>query len=169
MSKSNIVSPFDLESEEKRPLNIAAVSRSYLNRLLSKIELPENLAIISVNSSSTCVKNYPDDKVADARKSSKNVLALTFDDIETPIKDNMIPFDSDMAYQIANFARTLNPEITALFIHCDAGVSRSVAIKNALFDYLYEFDLTAIELDNTNDRSEQNLEVYYLTSKALRK
>lgn len=75
----------------------------------------------------------------------KDVLTLKFDDIDTvrktfrsaengyeQVKDTGVLFDSVMAEQIVDFVDKNKDEVDEIWIHCYAGVSRSMAVAAAL-------------------------------------
>lgn len=63
--------------------------------------------------------------------SIKDVLCLTFDDVETG--DTAIT--EHHAEQIANFVRRWINKVDTVIVHCDAGVSRSAGIGAAIMKW----------------------------------
>lgn len=65
----------------------------------------------------------------------ENVLILNFDDVEYEIKDlkgqSAVPMSKEQAKELVDFLiRNKKNGVTTCRVHCTAGVSRSVAVKN---------------------------------------
>ena len=68
-------------------------------------------------------------------ENKKNVLNLTFDDLEKPIKGkDCILFNDDMANEILEFLEN-NKDVSKCFVHCSAGVSRSGAVGTFVLNF----------------------------------
>lgn len=66
-------------------------------------------------------------------------LILKFDDVED-IDNKFIHFDMDMAEQILTFVNLNIDRIKRIVIHCEAGISRSVAVASALSKIINNYD-----------------------------
>lgn len=103
----------------------------------SKVDCAEDKVIISIST--------PDDKLPEFHEqnySILDVLFLSFYDIEH--KDEIKPaatedqiFNDNMATQIANFVKfwDVKNNNVNIWIHCDAGISRSAGVAAALQKY----------------------------------
>lgn len=106
----------------------------------SKIDYVNNKIIISI---STPGDEFPD--FCEENHSILDVLYLSFYDIEdkrelNPIaKDDEI-FNDNYAEQIANFVNIWNKGDIEIWVHCDAGVSRSAGVGAALSKYFNNND-----------------------------
>lgn len=81
-----------------------------------------------------------------------NVLKLNFDDVTEVDKNEsdanqLLFFNEDIANQIVNFINSINKE-RILFVHCDAGISRSGAVGYVLNEYLNKY----LENNEEDDR-----------------
>lgn len=85
-------------------------------------------SLISIYSSGDC---------SPILENRSTILKLQFDDI-TKKEDGLILFTDDMADKIIHFADFLIKNFPArqLFVHCDAGVSRSGAVGAFLNNYI---------------------------------
>jgi hypothetical protein len=76
----------------------------------------------------------------------KGILPLGFFDLEHTIhdkdlNDSLILFDYDMAFALKEFIDSVKDDIDLLMVHCDAGVSRSQAVRAVVLrSYLKESD-----------------------------
>lgn len=93
------------------------------------------------------LKKYPGAQPPEfgENKNCKGILPLGFFDLEAPIRGennkNLILFDYDMALKLKTFIDSVQDDIDLLMVHCDAGVSRSQAVRAiVLRTYLKEFD-----------------------------
>ena len=141
----------------------------------SNIEQRSDLAVISIGNSFE--DNDPDDIFSNGpssrwfRHQHKNVLNLTFDDITSPEKSQMMSqfatwsvvgcnhdengitggdyvlFDKEMASRLVQFVEE-NWTANTWIVHCSAGVSRSGAISRWLKDYLkFKYGIEANNVD----------------------
>jgi len=120
---------------------IITKSRQEIEGLLNTVRSLEHTAIISICSHVSQVlmtkKRIEELHAMDCHY----ILPLVFEDIrkqdEPKLLDKHVLFNEDMAHQIISFLDVLrDKEITTLFIHCDAGVSRSGAVGIFAVRYL---------------------------------
>ena len=67
-----------------------------------------------------------------------NVLTLCFDDVTEKDNDG-IHFNTEMAKQIFNFIKDIKNENKPIYIHCDAGVSRSGGVGYMLNEWFNKY------------------------------
>jgi predicted protein tyrosine phosphatase len=84
----------------------------------------------------------PHQKPAELR--AKNILRLSFYDINEPIKtlDGKMfdPMTSDDADKIVEYIKTFPKNIANIYVHCEAGISRSAGVAAAIAKYLINDD-----------------------------
>jgi len=116
-------------------------SRQAVEDLLNTVRSLEHSAIISICSHVSQIlmtkKRIEELHVMDCHY----ILPLVFEDIrkqdESKLLNKHALFNEDMAHQIVSFLDVLrDKEIATLFIHCDAGVSRSGAVGIFAVRYL---------------------------------
>jgi predicted protein tyrosine phosphatase len=119
----------------------------------------DTTAIISINTPGDSANTFC--KTHTIRK----VLTLFFSDIGVRDTDG-IPMSKEDAKKIADFVKWLKTTDTKeLWIHCDAGVSRSAAVGAAILKYLTGDDSAIFN----NPNYIPNSSVYRLTLEALYK
>lgn len=117
----------------------------------------KSTAIISINT--------PGDEAATFCRTNaiRKVLTLFFSDIGVRDTEG-IPMSKEDAVKIAEFVKWLKTTDTKeLWIHCDAGVSRSAAVGAAILKYLTGDDSAIFN----NPNYVPNSSVYQLTLEAL--
>jgi|SRR5271157_1870066 len=97
----------------------------------SKIEPNENMALISIMDGSSTDFNF--------LKKWKNVLSLTFDDVDVQIYDYIL-FSEEQAKMILKFIEQLPKIVDVIVVHCWAGISRSAAVAKFLSEYYHTTD-----------------------------
>lgn len=75
-----------------------------------------------------------------------NILQLCFDDVTEKDTDG-IHFNKDMAKQIIDFIKDINDDNKPIYVHCDAGVSRSGAVGYMINEWFNKY-LEMNEQDN---------------------
>lgn len=131
-------------------MKIQVLSRKEIKKLYYKdVNFLNNNYIISIYSSSSCVTErecyspFPD---------HKNVLKLNFDDVveKSVYSEDMINkllfFSEEQAVTIHKFIEKIKEE-KMIYVHCDAGVSRSGAVGYILNEWFNKY-LTNNEEDN---------------------
>ena len=81
----------------------------------------------------------------------KDVMKLEFDDVVsfTP-QPKLVPFDAKMADELLSFMESHMGE--EFVVHCDAGMSRSVAVACFLRDH-YDYDVEIYSIDTDKYRN----------------
>ncbi len=79
----------------------------------------------------------------------KDVIKLEFDDILSR-EFKLIPFDTKMANELLSFIELHKGE--EFVVHCDAGMSRSVAVACFLRDH-YDYDMELYSIGTTKYRN----------------
>ena len=126
-------------------MKITVVPRNYICRMM--IQDPKwymDKWIISIFSSPYCCPNGAFSPVPAA----DNVCHLQFDDVtEKDILDEPVQhFNSDLAQKIKKFIENIQDDgRREMFIHCDAGVSRSGAVGILLNEYFNKFLTNNVE------------------------
>jgi predicted protein tyrosine phosphatase len=83
------------------------------------------------------IRNSSDSDWAIQHNVDRYVLRLTFDDIVDEDSDGKL-FNAKQARKIKSFVDNLNPK-KLLFINCETGTSRSIAIGEVINEYLNNF------------------------------
>lgn len=83
------------------------------------------------------IRNSDDADWAIQHNVDRYVLRLTFDDILSEEADGKL-FNAKQARKIKSFVDNLNPK-KLLFINCETGISRSIAIGEVINEYLNNF------------------------------
>lgn len=132
----------------------------HITRAFAKENRPEKMAIISITD--------PDSKPANITRSPgfSGIIRMRFDDIEQDdfwhgkFLNAMRPWQ---AKEIADFVNKVEDKIDFLFVHCEAGVSRSAGVAAAIS--LVKFG-TDKEFFNSGKYS-PNMNCYKLTLEAF--
>lgn len=120
-------------------MNIYVVPRNYIEKQIEKdINWINGKWIISIFSNGSC-SPIPVDR--------SNILKLQFDDLtekdkryEGKLGMELIFFNEDLAKQIHDFINTINDDgKQVIYVHCDAGVSRSGAVGYILNEWFNKF------------------------------
>lgn len=127
-------------------MKIFVVPRHYIEKQIDKdINWITGKWIISIFSNGSC-SPIPVDRY--------NILKLQFDDLtekdlryEGKLGMELLFFNEDLAKQIHNFINEINDNGRVMYIHCDAGVSRSGAVGYILNEWFNKF-LKLNRIDN---------------------
>ena len=117
-------------------MKILVKSRKFIEELISLCEKEINnfnfISIYSKNSFSPL-------------PNQNNILKLEFDDVSEqniegfPFKTNLLWFSEKQAVEIFDFVNKIDCS-KLLYVHCDAGISRSGAVGMILNDYFNRFE-----------------------------
>lgn len=122
--------------------HISRYEAEAINPIANKMNIDaEKTALISITE---------DDEYVDLKNGWKHVLRLhfwDFDDIlETKVEEiskeknlKMTLFEKYHAQEILYFIKNLPENIDTIYIHCEAGVSRSAAVRKFLCDYYGQY------------------------------
>jgi len=126
-------------------MKITVVPRNYICRMMNQDpKWYMDKWIISIFSSPYCCPNGAFSPVPAA----DNVCHLQFDDVtEKDILDEPVQhFNSDLAQKIKRFIENIQDDGSReMFVHCDAGVSRSGAVGILLNEYFNKFLTNNVE------------------------
>jgi predicted protein tyrosine phosphatase len=81
----------------------------------------------------------PEDDPAELKGTWRDVLYLTFHDIEGFIEERYKLFSEDDAQQIIDFVNKVADFVTTLIVNCDAGISRSAGVAKFIAE-LYDLE-----------------------------
>ena len=138
-------------------MKIKIFSRSEIEFFVKKIKEPT--LIISIRCSGDSSK--PE---IEGNPLVKKILFLRFDDIEEHEKFlNCVPMSDEDALKIKEVVEETKEKVTEIWVHCDAGVSRSAGVAAAIGKYLNDDDMFVFG----SPRYSPNITCYRKTLNAL--
>jgi len=135
--------------------------RVYNRTQMKFVEPEDSVNLISIWSLNFMARSQYGDKDV-PMEGWKDVTRLEFDDVVSFIPQlKLVPFDTKMASELLSFMESHMGE--EFVVHCDAGMSRSVAVACFLRDH-YDYDVEFYAIDTDKHR---NITIMNMLRRAL--